>query len=109
VATKAHVEFTVQRKRLTGRMKPNHKTIEHIPSPPHKQIAKNLFTVVHFNWYIMSAFQERKKIKIQGIPERANIRVVMAEMLELSGFPSGISGKEHAHQRRKFKGHEFKS
>ena len=108
MATKAHVKFTVQRKRLTGRMKPNHKTIEHIPSPPHKQIAKNLFTVVHFNWYIMSAFQERKK-KIQGIPERANIRGVMAVMLELSGFPGSTSGKEHAHQCRKFKGHEFKS
>jgi len=97
--TEAVVNSTVQRHRLTQRLRPNHRATECSP-PPHSPLyycTKDLLIAVAFTEYSMSTYQEKiikKDKKVRTIPllpmpkaylkkEQAS-EPDMAGMLELS-------------------------
>ena len=84
------VKFTAQGLRLTKRLRPNHRTTECFSSPTiYHHIIKVLFTAIPFAWYILSFYQEKKKITKHAKRQKHNlkfksIRTRYSRMLELS-------------------------
>ena len=86
------MKFTVQRHRLTKRLRPNHRTRDtSLPLTPHHHITKGLFTAVAFAEYIMSGYQEkitrhtkRQTTQFEETEQASELVSDMARMLELS-------------------------